>query len=336
MTNHEHERAIDLITRRGVEDISAADVAWLESHLALCSECAEYASLSSSTGQLAALGGGHRQPGAGGHHAGTGARARCAAARAAGAIVLIAVSFCIGVLSSTISAWLWWRFGGWVAERLSLPGSIVEPGMFVAWLLPAIVIAVAMLASSHPGHRPLGDVGDAGGSGKGTANDATRSHFAEELRIIPDRLGGSLSVIGVCGRRGPLPCAHSTLSHHHDLPPQPWWTLLGVVGGSGYRGNDPADRVHLRRFQAAGHERGAVDAAGHPDTQADWLHCLLPAAQAAAGAVSQLPVADRADFAYCPKCGHALAPSCANCGRAIRRDYMCCPYCGKTVGATAT
>ncbi len=65
-------------------------------------------------------------------------------------VVLIAVSFCIGVLSSTISAWLWWRFGGWLAGRLSLPGSIVAPGMFVAWLLPAIVIAVVMLASSHP------------------------------------------------------------------------------------------------------------------------------------------------------------------------------------------
>ena len=65
-------------------------------------------------------------------------------------VVLIAVSFCIGVLSSTVSAWLWWRFGGWVAGRLSLPGSIVEPGVFVAWLLPAIVIAVAMLASSRP------------------------------------------------------------------------------------------------------------------------------------------------------------------------------------------
>ena len=52
MTSHEHERAIDIITRRGVEDIAATDAAWLESHLALCAECAEYASLVQSTGQL--------------------------------------------------------------------------------------------------------------------------------------------------------------------------------------------------------------------------------------------------------------------------------------------
>jgi hypothetical protein len=31
-----------------------------------------------------------------------------------------------------------------------LPASIVEPGVFVAWMLPAVVIAVAMLAASHP------------------------------------------------------------------------------------------------------------------------------------------------------------------------------------------
>jgi hypothetical protein len=64
--------------------------------------------------------------------------------------ILIAVSFCIGTLSSTMSAWLWWRFGGWVAQKLALPASIVEPGVFVAWMLPAVIVAVAILASSHP------------------------------------------------------------------------------------------------------------------------------------------------------------------------------------------
>ena len=52
MTNQEHERAIDIITRQGVDDIPARDTAWLETHLAVCSECAEYASLMGSTGQL--------------------------------------------------------------------------------------------------------------------------------------------------------------------------------------------------------------------------------------------------------------------------------------------
>ncbi len=65
-------------------------------------------------------------------------------------VVLIAVSFCLGVLSSTASAWLWWKAGGWVVQRLGLPESIVGPGVLLFWLLPAIVIAVVMLASSRP------------------------------------------------------------------------------------------------------------------------------------------------------------------------------------------
>ncbi|MGB8769780.1 MAG: zinc ribbon domain-containing protein [Candidatus Korobacteraceae bacterium] len=42
------------------------------------------------------------------------------------------------------------------------------------------------------------------------------------------------------------------------------------------------------------------------------------------------------DFRYCPKCGHAVAPSCSHCGRPISGDYVCCPYCGKAVGAATT
>ena len=150
MTNHEHERAIDIITRRGAEDIAAPDGAWLESHLTLCSDCAEYAKAFEQTGQLLRSIAVTASPAL---VVTTRAKvhARAAQLREQQArVVLIAVSFCIGVLSSTMSAWLWWRFGGWLAARLSLPGSIVEPGVFVAWLLPAVVIAVAMLASSRP------------------------------------------------------------------------------------------------------------------------------------------------------------------------------------------
>jgi hypothetical protein len=150
MTNHEHERAIDLITQSGVEDIASADAAWLQMHLAMCSECAEYAALVTGAGQLLRSVAVTASPAL---VVTTQAKVHARAAQLRdhqARVVLIAVSFCIGVLSSTVSAWLWWRFGGWLAARLSLPGSIVEPGVFVAWLLPAVVIAVAMLASSRP------------------------------------------------------------------------------------------------------------------------------------------------------------------------------------------
>ncbi len=63
--------------------------------------------------------------------------------------VLIAISFCLGAMSSAVSAWLWWRFGAWVAERFGWSQAIVQPGIMVFLVLPAIVIAGLMLALPH-------------------------------------------------------------------------------------------------------------------------------------------------------------------------------------------
>jgi ABC-type multidrug transport system fused ATPase/permease subunit len=65
-------------------------------------------------------------------------------------MALIALSFCLGALSSAFSAWLWWRFGAWVAERFGLSPAIVQPGIMLFLVLPAIVIAGLMLAFPHP------------------------------------------------------------------------------------------------------------------------------------------------------------------------------------------
>ena len=150
MTSHDHERAIDLIIRNGIDETTAADAAWLDSHLAQCSDCSEYAETFERTGQLLRSIVVTASPAL---VMNTQARVHARAAQLRehhARVVLIAVSFCIGVLSSTASAWLWWRFGGWVAERLSLPASIVAPGILLFWLLPAVVIAVLMLAFPHP------------------------------------------------------------------------------------------------------------------------------------------------------------------------------------------
>ena len=150
MTNHEHERAVDLITRGGVEDITAPDAAWLESHLALCSECAEYAKAFEQTGQLLRSVAVTASPAL---VMTTQARVRARAAylqEQRSRMVLIAISFCIGAMSSALSAWLWWRFGGWVAQHVGLSSAIVEPGILLFLLLPAIVIAGLMLAFPHP------------------------------------------------------------------------------------------------------------------------------------------------------------------------------------------
>jgi len=150
MTGNDHERAIDLIIRNGIDETTAADAAWLDSHLAQCSECAEYAEVFERTGQLLRSVAVTASPAL---VSTTQARVQARATQLRehhARVVLIAVSFCIGVLSSTASAWLWWRFGGWVAGRLSLSASLVAPGILFFWLVPAVVIAILMLAFPHP------------------------------------------------------------------------------------------------------------------------------------------------------------------------------------------
>lgn len=145
MNGNEHDRATDLLLRRDVEGIADADARWLEMHLEECEECA---SLDQTMSHAA--------------HAvrsvtmmapvalveSTRARVHIRAQQLReqqARTMLIAVSFCLGVVTSTLTAWVWWEVGGWVADRVGLPSGIVEPGVLLFWLLPAIVIAVLMV-----------------------------------------------------------------------------------------------------------------------------------------------------------------------------------------------
>ena len=149
MTDHNHDRALELIMRRGTEDIAPRDADWLNVHLESCAACAAYAEDFEQTGHLLRSVAVTATPAL---VAATQARVHARAAELEeyrARTVLIAVSFCIGALTSTMSAWLWWRFDGWLAQHLGLSRAVVEPGVFVAWMLPAVVIAVLMLASSR-------------------------------------------------------------------------------------------------------------------------------------------------------------------------------------------
>jgi len=145
MNGNEHERAIELITRRDVEGIGRSDAGWLESHLAACSECVGFAEALSGTERAvrsvsvmasATLVSATRAR----------VHARAEQLREQQArTMLIGVSFCLGVLTSTLTAWVWWKCGAWVAQRLGLPAGIVEPGVLLFWVLPAVAIAVMMV-----------------------------------------------------------------------------------------------------------------------------------------------------------------------------------------------
>lgn len=150
MTHRDHERALELIMRSGSEEIAAADAEWLDVHLGACAECNDYAEAFASAARLmrattvmasSALVSSTQMRLRARAHELEEQRAR---------VVLVALSFCLGALSSAASAWLWWRFGGWVAERIGLSQAIVQPGIMVFLLLPALVIAGLMLAFPHP------------------------------------------------------------------------------------------------------------------------------------------------------------------------------------------
>lgn len=146
MTNHDHERALELIMRRGTEDVATRDIEWLNAHLGECSQCASYADDFDQTGQLLRTFAVTASPSL---VARTQERVHARALylqEQRSRMVLIAISFSLGVLSSVLSGWLWWKFGGWVAGRVGLPTLIVEPGVLFFLLLPAVVIAVVMLA----------------------------------------------------------------------------------------------------------------------------------------------------------------------------------------------
>ncbi len=141
-----HERAMELITRRDVEGISDGDARWLESHLDACAECASFELAMGGAAQAvrsvtvmasAAL--------VDATKARLRARAEQLQERAARRY-LIAISFAMGVVISTLSAYAWWKVGGWIVERFSLPSAIVGPGLVLFWLLPAIVLGTFLVA----------------------------------------------------------------------------------------------------------------------------------------------------------------------------------------------
>lgn len=150
MTDRNHDRALELIMRRGTEDIAPRDADWLNAHLESCAACAAYAEDFEQTGHLLRSVAVTATPAL---VARTQQRVQARALylqEQQSRMVLIAISFCLGVLSSVTSAYLWWRFGGWVAERVGLPQFIVQPGILLFLLLPAVVIAVLMLAFPAP------------------------------------------------------------------------------------------------------------------------------------------------------------------------------------------
>jgi hypothetical protein len=146
MNGHEHQHAVELISRREIEGVSEAEARWLGSHLAECEQCSEYEFALGSAEQAMRT---FTVMATGSLVASTQARVRARAAELRereSRRFLIVISFAMGVVFSTLSAWAWWKVGGWMVERFSLPSAIVAPGVVFFWLLPAILLGVLLMA----------------------------------------------------------------------------------------------------------------------------------------------------------------------------------------------
>ncbi len=158
-----------------------------------------------------------------------------------------------------------------------------------------------------------------------------KSRLQQELRIIP--LGWTVAAgIGIVV----VESLWSFVIPHFaqgDLPPRPWFDMLGAVGALLM-----AATILLTGYIYADAKRRGMNAVLWtvlvfltPKPIGFIAYFLLRTPMLAPCPQCSAPVGK--DFTYCPKCGYAITPSCAGCGHAIRRDYVCCPYCGKTVGA---
>ncbi len=160
--------------------------------------------------------------------------------------------------------------------------------------------------------------------------NSQRSHFEEEMSIIP---AGWAVAAGLCAV-GVEILFHVLVPRwsHHDLPPEPWWAIIGITAAVFM-----AAMVLLLGYIYADAKRRGMNAIlwtlliilipkpiGFIAYFLLRKPLLLPCPKCGAS-VQQ-------DFHFCPNCRCALGPTCLNCGRSIGAGFACCPYCGKPVG----
>ncbi len=145
MTNHDHERAIELLTESEIEGLTAADAAWLQLHLAGCAECSGFAeSLQAAqqavrsitifaTPELVAA---------------TQARVRIRALEMRDRTIRIALlsASVVLCLASSVAMLAFVRpMLDWVTVRFRLPEFVAESALLLSWFLPATLVALLLL-----------------------------------------------------------------------------------------------------------------------------------------------------------------------------------------------
>src|SRR6202142_1841897 len=151
-----------------------------------------------------------------------------------------------------------------------------------------------------------------------------KSHFRSELAIIPPVARGIAVLVFVVMQICLLGLVPHFV-HGPDLPPMPALVAISLVAGF-----IVAVIILMIGYVYADSKRRGMNALLWtllvifvPKALGFIAYFLLRKPLLMPCPKWQWPIGS--EFAYCPKCGYAVTPSCANCGRPIRRDYMCCP-----------
>ena len=140
-------------------------------------------------------------------------------------MVLIAISFCMGahvVGRVGVAVVEVRRLGGGTARPVAV--SIVEPGIFLFLVLPAVVIAALMLAFPHARTGRTHSWRHWRGNVKEVTNERVQIYiFAVRVAIIPTVALGASRVIAFVLDAGLPAGAACRIYDHKDLPPMPVW-----------------------------------------------------------------------------------------------------------------
>jgi hypothetical protein len=141
-----HDEARELIAISAGEALSAPQQRQLQSHLAVCADCRDYAEAVARV-----VRGLHALPVAADSRLVRATRMRVRfhadrLRRAQERIWLTAV-VCLGVgFSSALSAPLLWRLFAWIGEWAAIPGPVWQAGFVFFGIAPALVVSVLLLA----------------------------------------------------------------------------------------------------------------------------------------------------------------------------------------------
>jgi anti-sigma factor RsiW len=144
MKGESHERAQKLLVAARVEGLSAADQAWLDSHLTACAGCtAQAESLERAVAALrsfqapvnpAIVDETHRRL----HLRAQELREHEARMWALG--LACALSWVVGVLTAPL---VWWGLE-WIGEHVGIPKPVWVGVFLISWVMPAVVIAAVL------------------------------------------------------------------------------------------------------------------------------------------------------------------------------------------------